>query len=45
MKNKLTVLYNTLAQIETKGQSTKLMAECLKYIEELIKEEAVEENC
>lgn len=45
MKNKLIALYNTLTQIETKGQSTKLMADCLKYVEELIKEETEAEVC
>lgn len=38
MKEKLTVLYNTLVLIETKGASTKLMGDCLKYLEQMINE-------
>lgn len=38
MKTKLTKLYNTMALIETKGESTKLMAQCLMYVEQLAKE-------
>lgn len=38
MKEKLTKLYNTLALIETKGESTKIMAQCLSYVEVLIHE-------
>ena len=38
MDKKLQILYNTLLTIETKGESTKIMAECIKYIEQLIKE-------
>lgn len=40
MQNKLTKLYNTLATIETRGESTKTMAVCLQYVEQLIREEA-----
>lgn len=39
MEAKLTRLYNTLAQIETKGDNTKLMGVCLQFIEQLIAEE------
>ena len=39
----LTKLYNTLVLIETKGASTKLMGDCLKFIEESIKEEKAKE--
>ena len=39
MEKKLQILYNTLYAIETKGESTKIMAECLKYIEQLINDE------
>ena len=35
---KLQALLNTLKIIETKGDSTKAMAECLAYVESLIKE-------
>ncbi len=38
MDKKLQILYNTLMTIETKGDGTRLMAECLKYIENIIKE-------
>lgn len=38
MKEKLTKLYNTLAQIETKGENTKIMAACLNYTSQLIGE-------
>lgn len=38
MEQKLRVLYNTLALIETKGDSTKLMAQCLIYVDNLAKE-------
>ena len=38
MKQKLTTLYKTLLMIETKGESTKIMGECLKFTEELIRE-------
>ena len=38
MKEKLVKLYNTLLLIETKGEGTKIMAECLKYTEQLVKE-------
>lgn len=47
MGNKLTALYNTMAQIETKGKNTVLMGDCLKYLEQLIAEErekATQEN-
>lgn len=39
MEKKLQILYNTLCAIETKGESTKIMAECLKYLEQLINDE------
>ena len=38
MPEKLTKLYNTLAQISTKGDDTKLMAACLNYTQQLIAE-------
>ena len=41
MKDKLTTLYNTMAQIETKGESTKLMAACLNYLSGLMAEASV----
>ena len=39
MEEKLTKLYNTLLLIETKGGSTKIMAQCLGYLEQLIQDE------
>ena len=38
MVEKLTKLYNTLSQIETKGENTKLMAVCLTFTQQLIVE-------
>ena len=38
MKNKLIKLYNTMLCIETKGESTKLMADCLRYLGSLVNE-------
>lgn len=32
MKEKLEVLYNTLTLIETRGESTLIMADCLKHL-------------
>lgn len=39
MEEKLTKLYNTLLLVETKGGSTKVMAQCLGFLEQLIQEE------
>lgn len=36
MEIELLKLYNTLATIETKGENTKIMADCLRYMEQLI---------
>ena len=38
MKEKLINLKNVLALIETKGENTKIMADCLRYTEQLINE-------
>lgn len=38
MKENLTKLYNTLALIETKGNNTKIMAQCLVFIEQMVQE-------
>ena len=38
MKKKLTNLYNTMNLIETKGNSTLLMADCLKFLNQCIQE-------
>ena len=39
MVEKLSKLHNTLALIETKGESTKIMATCLQFVEQMIAEE------
>lgn len=47
MENELKKLYNTLLLIETKGESTKIMADCIKFTEQLINramEEAAKAN-
>ena len=44
MKEKLAKLYNTMNMIETKGRNTKIMAECLEYLERLIKDEQKKEE-
>lgn len=38
MNEKLTRLFNTLCEIETKGRSSVIMGDCLKYLEQLINE-------
>ena len=38
MKDKLMMLLNTLAQIETKGDGTINMALCIQYIQQMIVE-------
>ena len=43
MVEKLIKLYNTLALIETKGENTKTMSMCLRYVEQLIAEEKANE--
>lgn len=47
MSEHLRKLYNTLSLIETRGENTKIMANCLVYIEQMIKdteEKKVESN-
>ena len=47
METELTKLYNTMLMIETKGENTKIMADCLRFVEQLrnsVKEATVEEN-
>lgn len=39
MEKKLQILYNTLMDIEVRGNGAKLMVQCLKYLENLIIEE------
>ena len=43
LSENLVKLYNTLAQIETKGENTKTMAMCLSYLEGLVAEERKKE--
>ena len=38
MKAKLTNLHNAMYQIETKGNNTLIMADCIKYLEQCIRE-------
>ena len=40
MENNLRKLYNTMLLIETKGENTKIMAECIRFVEQLIIEES-----
>jgi hypothetical protein len=44
MVSKLAKLYNTLLLIETKGENTKIMSQCLQYMEQLIAEEKASES-
>ncbi len=44
MENELTKLYNTLMLIETKGESTKLMAQCLNFVDGLRARVIAEKN-
>ena len=39
MTEKLSKLYNTLMLIDTKGENTKIMAQCLQFVESMIIEE------
>ena len=38
MKQKLINLHNALATIETKGQHTLTMADCMKFIQQMVSE-------
>lgn len=38
MSENLIKLYNTLSLIETKGENTKLMAQCMVFVEQLANE-------
>ena len=47
MELELLKLYNIMLTIETRGESTKIMADCLRFIEQLrdkVKEESSTEN-
>lgn len=37
MKDDLIKLYNTMNLVETKGENTKIMAQCLLFLENLIR--------
>lgn len=36
IKEELAKLHNTLAIVETRGDNTKIMADCLRFIEQLV---------
>lgn len=38
IKEELTKLYNTMIIIETKGENTKVMADCLRFLDQLVKQ-------
>ena len=38
MKDKLIQLRNTLSMVETRGESTMIMADCVRFLNECIKE-------
>lgn len=44
MELELRKLYNTMLMIETKGESTKVMAECIRFTEQLINKVHEEET-
>ena len=44
MSEELTKLYNTMMLVETKGESTKIMGNCLQYLDNLIAKARSEEN-
>lgn len=39
MIEKLTALYNTMSEVEVKGESAIIMTDCLKFLKNLITEE------
>lgn len=39
MWQELQKLYNTMLLIETKGESTKIMGDCLKFVEQLVNQD------
>lgn len=38
MKDKFITIHNVLSMIETKGEYTKMMADCLRFIEKCVEE-------
>ena len=44
LSENLIKLYNTLALIETKGESTKHMAQCMAFVEQMVNEAIMSER-
>ena len=44
MKEKLIQLFNTMNEIEVKGKSALLMADCLRFVDKLIQKETAEKE-
>ena len=44
MLDNLKRLHNTLIMIETRGENTKIMADCLRYIEQMIEKESAKKE-
>lgn len=44
MKEELTVLFNTLCQIETRGDSTLKMSSCLQHVQQMIAKCEMQKN-
>lgn len=44
MKSELTKLYNTLLLVETRGESTKIMGDCLRFVEQMLVEQNSEKQ-
>lgn len=44
LSENLVKLYNTLALIETKGESTKLMAQCMVFVEQMAHDAKIAEQ-
>lgn len=44
MKEKLTIVFNALKQVETKGESTLIMADCLRELAKIVNEMPDEET-
>lgn len=45
MKDKLIILRNTLSLIDTRGESTLHMADCIKFVSQLINDLEKSEDC
>lgn len=44
MRENLVKLHNTLSLVETRGESTKIMAQCLQFIEQMVQAEAAKQE-